>query len=275
MKSGYSFSASRLLLSLGMGLLAFVFLIPLLWMVRTAVAPQSEVLKLTSLFMPSLDSIRYILTAAPFDQYYLNTIFMVALTLAVQFISITLAGYAFARLNFYGKNLLFVLFLTQLMISADVLIMPNYRMMGTLGLTDTQIGVILPFFVSAMGILMMRQTIKTIPYELEEAAKIDGCGQMRILWSVCIPLLRPAYVAFGLISASYQWNNFLWPLVMINSERNRPLTLGLAIFAMSSETGAQWGNVCAATLLVIAPLLLIFLIFQRQFIESFAHSGIK
>jgi sn-glycerol 3-phosphate transport system permease protein len=147
--------------------------------------------------------------------------------------------------------------------------------MGTLGLIDKRLGVILPFFASALGIFLMRQTIKTIPYELEEAAKIDGCRLPRMLIQIYVPLLKPVYVAFGLISASYQWNNFLWPLVMINSVDKRPLTLGLAIFAMSFETGAQWSDVSAATLLVIAPLLLLFLIFQRQFIESFAHSGIK
>ena len=165
---------------------------------------------------------------------------MVAAVLFVQFISITLAGYAFARIDFYGKNVLFMLFLTQMMVSADVLIMPNYRFISSLGLSDTRIGVILPFFASAMGILMMRQTVKTIPYELEEAAKIDGCGKLRMLTSIYVPLLKPVYIAFGLVSASYQWNNFLWPLVMINSESKRPLPIGLAIFPLRHATGAIW-----------------------------------
>ncbi len=200
---------------------------------------------------------------------------MVFGTLAVQFVFITMTGYAFARLNFYGKNILFMLFLTQLMITPDVLIMPNYSFMGQLGLVDTKLGVILPFFASAMGTFLMRQTIKTIPYELEEAARMDGCSLPRMLVQIYVPLLKPVYIAFGLISSSYQWNNFLWPLVMINSVEKRPLTLGLAIFAMSYETGAQWSDVTAATLIVIAPLLVLFLFFQKQFIESFAHSGIK
>lgn len=254
---------------------AVVTLIPFLWMVKTALVPQSDALKLFHISSFTLDNVKVILDSAPFGQYYINTIVMVAAVLFVQFISITLAGYAFARIDFYGKNVLFMLFMTQMMVSADVLIMPNYKFISSLGLSDTRTGVILPFFASAMGILMMRQTVKTIPYELEEAAKIDGCGKLRMLTSIYVPLLKPVYIAFGLVSASYQWNNFLWPLVMINSESKRPLTLGLAIFAMSAETGANWSAACAATLIVVAPLLIIFIIFQKQFMQSFATSGIK
>lgn len=244
-------------------------------MIKTALVPSSDALQMFKLSVPTLDNIKKILNAAPFGQYYINTIIMVTAVLFVQFISITLAGYAFARIDFYGKNILFMLFLTQMMVSADVLIMPNYKFISKMSLADTKLGVILPFFASAMGILMMRQTVKTIPYELEEAARIDGCGLLRIISTIYVPLLKPVYIAFGLVSASYQWNNFLWPLVMINSEKNRPLTLGLAIFAMSAETGANWSATCAATLIVVIPLLVIFIIFQKQFMQSFATSGIK
>lgn len=258
-----------------MFLFAVITVIPLVWMIKTALVPSSDALQMFKLSVPTLDNIKKILNAAPFGQYYINTIIMVTAVLFVQFISITLAGYAFARIDFYGKNILFMLFLTQMMVSADVLIMPNYKFISKMGLADTKLGVILPFFASAMGILMMRQTVKTIPYELEEAARIDGCGLLRIISTIYVPLLKPVYIAFGLVSASYQWNNFLWPLVMINSEKNRPLTLGLAIFAMSAETGANWSATCAATLIVVIPLLVIFIIFQKQFMQSFATSGIK
>ena len=250
-----------------MFLFAVITIIPLVWMIKTALVPSSDALQMLKLSVPTLDNIKNILNPAP--------IIMVTAVLFVQFISITLAGYAFARIDFYGRNILFMLFLTQMMVSADVLIMPNYKFISKMGLADTKLGVILPFFASAMGILMMRQTVKTIPYELEEAARIDGCGLLRIISTIYVPLLKPVYIAFGLVSASYQWNNFLWPLVMINSEKNRPLTLGLAIFAMSAETGANWSATCAATLIVVIPLLVIFIIFQKQFMQSFATSGIK
>lgn len=258
-----------------MWLLCFLCAIPLLWVVRTAFVPQSQVLDLFSFSLPTLDNFKRVLEAAPFGQYYINTILISVGVLAVQLVMVTLAGYAFARLDFYGSKALFVLFLSQLMIAPEVLILPNYSFMVKLGLNDSRIGIMLPFFASAMGTLIVRQTIKTIPYELEEAAKMEGATLPKILWHVYVPLLKPAYIAFGMISVSYQWNNFLWPLVMTDSVAKRPLSLGLAMFAMSYETGAQWSDVSAATFLVCAPLLLLFILFQKQFVESFVNSGIK
>lgn len=258
-----------------MAALLLISLIPLIWVIRTAFIPQELTLDLTALAMPTLENFKRVLADAPFGKYYGNTLFIVIGVLAVQFVLITLAGYAFARIDFYGSKALFVLFLSQLMIAPEVLILPNYSMMARWGLTNTKIGIMLPFFASAMGTLIVRQTIKTIPYELEEAAKADGANLFQILWKVYVPLLKPAYISFGMISVSFQWNNFLWPLVMTDSVEKRPLSLGLAMFAMSFETGMQWSDVSAATVLVCAPLLILFFLFQRQFMESFMHSGIK
>lgn len=259
----------------GMVLLALFFAIPFLWVVRTAFLPKAAALDLSQLAMPTLGNFRQVLASAPFSNYYLNTLVMTVGILLIQFVFITLAGYAFARIDFWGSKILFIIFIAQIMIAPEVLILPNYQLMAKLGLTDTRIGMMLPFFASAMGTLIVRQNIKTIPYELEEAARVDGASLLTILVKIYVPLLRPAYLAFGMISAAFQWNNFLWPLIMTESVDKRTLSLGLAIFSMSYETGAQWSEVCAATLLVSAPLLILFIIFQRQFIESFAQSGIK
>lgn len=258
-----------------MSVLLLVNMIPIIWVIRTAFIPQNLALDLTAVAAPILDNFKRVLEAAPFGKYYGNTLFITLGVLAVQFVLITLAGYAFARIDFYGSKVLFVIFLSQMMIAPEVLILPNYSMMAKWGLTDTKIGIMLPFFASAMGTLIVRQTMKTIPYELEEAAKVDGANLFQILWRVYVPLLKPAYISFGMISASFQWNNFLWPLVMTDSVEKRPLSLGLAMFAMSYETGAQWSDVSAATVLVCAPLLILFVLFQKQFMESFMHSGIK
>ncbi|TGU85694.1 carbohydrate ABC transporter permease, partial [Mesorhizobium sp. M00.F.Ca.ET.186.01.1.1] len=182
---------------------------------------------------------------------------------------------AFAKLRFWGRDVLFVLFLVQLMVPADILIFPNYNVLRDLSLLDTKIGIMLPYFASAFGVFLLRQTFKTIPHELEEAARMEGCSWLQILWRVYVPLAKPTYIAFGLVSVSYHWNNFMWPLIITNSVENRPLTVGLAIFAQSFETGAQWAEVSAATVMVIFPLVLAFLLFQRQFINSFIHSGVK
>ena len=275
-KADWKMTPGKFLLYAFMYLFALVCLIPLIWLVRTAFVPKELELDMLAVgWLPTFSNVARIWGMAMWGNYYVNTIIVVTGVLAAQFVTITLAGYAFARLNFYGKNVLFILFLTQIMIAADVLILPNYMTISKLGLNDTLLGAMMPFFASAMGTFLMRQTIMTIPYELEEAARIDGCNLFKMLIRIYLPLLVPCYIAHGLIAASYQWNNFLWPLIVINKPSKRLLTVGLAIFAQASEIGALWSDTCAATLLTVAPLLILFLFFQRRFIESFAHSGIK
>jgi sn-glycerol 3-phosphate transport system permease protein len=238
-------------------------------------------------FHPSLYATRFDLTApltlsnfaeawsqAPFARYYVNTFMLVSSVLAAQLVLGTLAAYAFARFRFFGSNLAFALVLVQLMIMPEVLIVENYRTMSRLGLVDTILGIGLPYMASAFGIFLLRQTFKTVPKELEDAAQLEGCSALGILWRVYVPLARPTYLAYGLVSISYHWNNFLWPLVITNSVETRPLTVGLAIFG-APESGVDWSIISAATLLAVAPLLLAFLLFQRQFVQSFMHAGIK
>jgi sn-glycerol 3-phosphate transport system permease protein len=212
--------------------------------------------------------------AAPFPTYFLNTFLLVTLIIVVQFTLSTLAGYAFARFRFPGKNVLFVLVLLQLMIMPDVLIVENYRTMSRLGVLDTIAAIGLPYMASAFGIFLLRQTFKTVPRELDEAARVEGAGVLETLWKVYVPLARPVYVAYALVSISYHWNNFLWPLIATNSVTSRPLTVGLQIFS-STDQGVDWSIITAATLMTSAPLLIAFLLFQRQFVQSFMRAGIK
>jgi sn-glycerol 3-phosphate transport system permease protein len=186
----------------------------------------------------------------------------------------TLAGYAFSRFEFFGNNVAFGQVLVQLMVMPEVLIVENYRIMARLGLVDTILGIGLPYMASAFGIFLLRQTFKTVPRELEEAARVEGCGFLGVLWRVYVPLARPTYLAYGLVSVSYHWNNFLWPLVVTNSVETRPLTVGLAIFG-APESGVDWSVISAGTIMAVAPLLVAFLLFQRQFMQSFMHAGIK
>ncbi|TKI58273.1 carbohydrate ABC transporter permease [Brevibacillus antibioticus] len=265
----------RKITTVGMYGLAVLWLFPLLWAVWTSFRPRELATSWSFSTDFTLDNFAKVWDAAPFDQYYINTFLIVTGILVAQMITATLAAYAFAKLQFWGKDVLFVLFLVQLMVPADILIFPNYNVLRDLSLLDTKIGIMLPYFASAFGVFLLRQTFKTIPHELEEAARMEGCSWFQILWRVYVPLAKPTYIAFGLVSVSYHWNNFMWPLIITNSVENRPLTVGLAIFAQSFETGAQWAEVSAATVMVIFPLLLAFLLFQRQFINSFIHSGVK
>ena len=212
--------------------------------------------------------------AAPFLRYFLNTFLLVTMILAAQLVLCTLAAYAFARFEFCGRELAFMLVLLQLMIMPDVLIVENYRTMTALGIIDTIPAIGLPYMASAFGIFLLRQTFKTVPRELDEAARVEGAGPLQVLLKVYVPLAKPVYIAYGLVSVSYHWNNFLWPLIVTNSVNTRPLTVGLQIFA-SSDQGIDWSVITAATLMTSAPLLIAFLLFQRQFVQSFMRAGIR
>ena len=156
----------------------------------------------------------------------------------------------------------------------DVLLLENYITIRRLGLVDTLPAIALPYLASAFGIFLLRQTFKAIPKDFEEAARIEGCSTLGVLWRVYVPLGKPIYLAYGLVLVSFHWNNFLWPLIITNSVTTRPLTVGLAIFA-SVDQGIDWSIICAATLMTSGPLLIAFLLFQRQFVQSFMQAGIK
>src|SRR5690606_164803 len=156
----------------------------------------------------------------------------------------------------------------------DVLLVENYRSMSLLGVRDTIFAVVLAYFASTFGIFLLRQTFKTVPRELEEAARVEGAGPLQVLPKVYVPLAKPIYVAYGLVSVSHHWNNLLLPLIITNSVESRPLTVGLQVFS-ATDQGIDWSVITAATLLSAAPLLLGFLLFQRQFVQSFMRAGIR
>jgi sn-glycerol 3-phosphate transport system permease protein len=259
----------------GAVLLALLWLIPLVWMLGTAFSKPSFSMFLLPKTGFSLENIRYVWNAVPFAQFYYNTIVIVICTFAVQFVTVTMAGYALGTMRFRGQNLLFIIIFMQIIIPNDVLISPNYMMLTDLHINDTKLGIMIPFFGSAFGTFLLRQTFKTIPRALGEAAIIDGANLWQRIWSIYVPNAKTAYISFGLVSISYHWNNFLWPLIVTNSPEKRTLTVGLAMFAKSKEAIMQWANVCAATFIIIVPLLLAFFIFQKRFINSFVSAGIK
>lgn len=254
--------------------LAILWILPLAYAVWTAFHPAEFSAKFSLTAPLTLDNFARAWEAAPFARYFLNTTLLVSLILGSQLLLCTLAAYAFVRYEFRGKNVVFALVLVQLMIMPDVLLVENYKTMSKLGLIDTLFGIGLPYFASAFAIFLLRQTFKGIPKELVEAATMEGASALQILWRVYVPLAKPVYVAFALVSVSYHWNNFLWPLVVTNSVNSRPLTVGLQVFA-SADQGIDWSIITAATLLTAAPLLLAFLLFQRQFVQSFMRAGIK
>ncbi len=255
-------------------LLGVLWVLPLAYALWTAFHPSEFSTHFTPTAPLTLANFVAAWHAAPFARYFANTVALVAMVLAAQLVLVTLAGYALARFEFPGRGILFALVLVQLMVMPDVLIVENYRTMTVLGLKDTIVAIGLPYMASAFGIFLLRQTFKTVPRELDEAARVEGCSPLQVLWKVYVPLARPVYLAYALVSVSYHWNNFLWPLIITNSVESRPLTVGLQVFS-ATDQGIDWSIITAATLMTTAPLLIAFLLFQRQFVQSFMRAGIR
>jgi sn-glycerol 3-phosphate transport system permease protein len=272
---------------------SLMWLVPLIFTVLVSIRPENQPITNGNIFFdctgasaaPStasllgcnftLQNYQDALDVAPWLTHYANSLIFVIGTLAVQVITITMAGYAFARMRFLGRDILLFLVLLQLMIPTGVLIVQNFAIVRNLGLFDTQVALMLPYWGSAFGTLLMRQAFREVPYELEEAARIDGANWLQIMRNVYVPLSVPTYIAFSLVSVSSHWNEFLWPFIVTRSDAVRPLTVALNKLLKTTEVGALYGQLMAGTILVIAPLVILFMLFQRRFIESFASSGIK
>jgi len=258
---------------------AFLWSTPFLWTLVASFRPQSAggigMASLVPDYVPTLGHFREAFETGDFAVYYVNTAIVAFGILAVQIVTISLAGYAFARLSFPGRDFIFYVFLLQLMLVPPILIVPNLRTIVDLGLYGSLLGVMAPYFASAFGTFLMRQTFRQIPRDFEEAAVIDGAHWWQILWHVLLPMAKPGLIAFSLVSLMAHWNEFLWPLMVLNEPSTQTLTIGLASFALGTEGGREWGLLAAGTLLVMFPLLALFAIFQRQFVNSFMFAGLK
>lgn len=257
--------------------LSALWLVPLAWIVLTSVKKRTEVFSSDLSILPEVFQWSNYVTAiqaAPFWTFLINSVVVVSIILCVQIVTITLAAYAFTRLKFRGKEFVFYLFVLQIMFPIHLTFLPNYLTIKNIGLLNTLIAMALPFFASGYGTFMLRQAFRQVPTEFADAAMIDGCGHLRIIWHVYLPLVKPTLMAFGIISVVTHWNDYFWPLLVTDSEAVRTLPIGLGMLAQS-ESGADWTLLMAATIFMISPIFLAFLVFQRRFISSFMHSGLK
>jgi multiple sugar transport system permease protein len=222
-----------------------------------------------SLWRNYVDAIRF----GQIDRYLANSFIYAVLITAVQLFFNVLAAYAFARMEFAGRNFLFTLLLATMMVPPAVLLIPNFLVVRELGLVDTLWGVLLPSFAGAFGIFLLRQFFLNIPSELEQAARIDGCGSWGILWNVVFPLSKPVLITLGLFTFMGAWNMFEWPLVVLSNQDYYPLTVGLSFFR--SENGADWPRIFAASVMGAVPLILLFLVAQRYLVGGISLSGMK
>ena len=216
-----------------------------------------------------VDAIRY----GEVDRYLANSFIYAVIITSLQLFFNVLAAYAFARMEFRGRALLFTLLLCTMMIPPAVLLIPNFLVIRELGLVDSVSGVLLPSLAGAFGIFLLRQAFLNIPTELEHAARIDGCGSWGILFNVILPLSKPALITLGLFTFMGAWNMFEWPLVVLSNQDYYPLTVGLSLFR--SETSADWPRIFAASVMGAAPLIFLFLLAQRYLVGGISLSGMK
>ena len=253
-----------------------ITLAPFLWMVLTAMKTQVEAVSIPPSILPKHWDISSFLTLPdklPFFRMYWNTILTAVIIVVGQLSLCSLAGYAFARIQFPGRNFLFVLCLAVLMIPSSFLILPQYLTIQKMGLLNTLRAIFLPNLFSAFGTFLMRQFFMAIPQELEDAACIDGCSHGRIFLQVMLPLVKPGLVSLGVLTLRFAWNNLMWPMIVNTSPEKMTLAAGLSY--LQGQYLTDYPSIMAGALLSIIPLIIIYAIFQKQFIEGIALTGIK
>jgi len=259
-----------------LGVAAAVWLLPYLWMLATSFKTLPEIVRAPTAPLPSglsFAAYRAVLESMPLARYFLNTTLM-ALGIAVVQIAVALpAGYALAKLKFSGRGLAFGLVVATLLIPAQVRFVPVFAMLAEVGLVNTMTALILPFGVSAFGTFLIRQALQSVPDSLIEAARMDGASELRIVYGLLAPMLKPTLVSFFLFSFVYHWNDYFWPLVMTTDDAVRTLPLGIALLR-EQGTGVRWHIVMAGNVLLSAPALAVFAFAQRHLLRAVASKGI-
>ncbi len=255
---------------------ALATLAPFLWMVLTSFKDLNEILVYPPKWLPSrfrFENYSEAFKAAPFGRFYANSLFVSLSVTLGQLVTCSMAAFAFARLKFRGRDLLFLLFLGTMMIPGQVTMIPSFMVLYWLGWIDSYKALIVPGLASAFGTFLLRQFFLTIPRELEDAAYIDGCSRLGVLWRVIVPLSKPALATLAVFTFMGVFNDFLWALIVVSSEQMRTVQLGLAIFRDRYAT--EWDKLMAGSVTAVLPILVVFLFAQKYFIKGITLSGLK
>jgi multiple sugar transport system permease protein len=255
---------------------AFFMLMPFLWMIVVSIKPRSEVLSYPPTFFvahPTLDSFRDLFRMIPMKRYIFNSLFVASSVTLSNLVLCSMAGYAFAKHKFWGRDTIFVVLLASMMIPWQVNIIPGFIFVKKLGWLNSYQGLIVPAMASAFGIFLMRQFIRNIPDDLLDSARIDGCGEFYIYLRIVLPLCKPALATLATFIFIQQWNNFVWPLIIIHNSDMR--TVPLALSVLNGQFDNRFGMLLAGATISIIPMLVAFLFFQKHIIKSFAFEGIK
>ena len=261
--------------ALGLGMILMV--IPFLWMAISSIKPESEIRSIPPTWWPqsvTLDNFRELFTRLDFTTYFLNSVLVATAVTVGNMLFCSMLGYALAKLEFRGKKLLFALVLGTLMIPGVVTFVPLFVLTVNLGLANTLTGMALPFLAGPFGVFLMRQFILSLPDELIQAARVDGAGELRIFFSVVMPLCWPALATLGILTFLTSWNNFLWPLVVATNEDKYTLPVALALYAVG-QNATQYGLLLAGSVVVVIPVIAVFLFLQRHIMQGISMTGIK
>jgi multiple sugar transport system permease protein len=258
--------------------LALVLVVtPFVWMVLGSVKSNAELRMVPPTWLPeqiTWDNYTELFTRLNFGTYFLNSTLVAAVVTAGNLLFCSMVGYVLGMLEFRGKNVLFAVIMGTLMIPGLVTFVPLFVLVVNAGLADSLLGLIVPFLVSPFGVFLMRQFVLGLPKDLVQAARVDGAGEIRIFLQVILPLLGPALATLGILTFLGSWNNFLWPLVVAQREEMYTLPVALALYS-TGQNVTDYGFLLAGATLVVVPVLVIFMIFQRRFIEGIATTGIK
>jgi multiple sugar transport system permease protein len=256
--------------------ISLVMLLPLAWMLITSIQTLPETRHFPPHLIPSGIHWRNYpdaLNSAPFGRFFLNSFLVTGASVVGNLAFCSLAGYAFARLRFFGRDVLFVVLLATLMVPFQVVMIPTFLIVHDLGLVNSLGALILPNLVTPFGIFLLRQFFRTLPIELEEAARIDGCSRLGVLFRVVLPLSMPAMATLAIVTFLWTWNDFLWPLIVITSPDKSTVQLGLASFQGAHQT--NWPQLMAGNMAALLPMLIVFVVAQKWFVQSLASSGVK
>ena len=256
----------------GVGITVF----PFIWMILTSFKSQIESIKIPITIFPKewlIKNYFAVFKAIPFGRMYLNTIINAVVIVSVQLLFCSMAAYAFARLKFPGKNVIFTILLSVLMIPSSFFILPQYQIIQGLGLLNSLPALFLPNLFSIFGTFLLRQFFKSLPDSLEDAARIDGCNRFMIYYKIMLPLVKSGLVALGILTVRFAWNDLMWPLIVNTSEQKMTLAAGLS--SLQGQYVTDYPLMMAGAVMSVAPLLILFAIFQEQFIEGIALSGVK
>ena len=257
----------------GLGAVGMFF--PFAWMLVTSLQPDGTGIATPSLLPRTVsgDGYRSLFHAVPFARVALNSLWLAAVSTAIQLVTSSTAAYAFSRLRFRGRGVVFACYLATMMVPLQVLIVPLFAEMRAFQLVDTYAAVLAPTLASGFGVFLLRQAMDGVPRQLDEAARLDGAGHPRIFASIMLPLVRPALATFSVFAFMAAWNSFLWPLVIIRSPEF--MTLPLALAGLQGQFGTEWNVVMAGSVLSTVPIMLLYLFAQKYVVQSVAQSGLK